>query len=206
MDINLLKYLAFVKTVEYGSFTRAADVLHYSQSGVSRMIRDLESEWDITLLERSRAGVAPDSCRWPRACATSTAAFRRRWTTSMTSSRASSASAYSPAWPPTGSPTSSAPFNRTIPASTTSCCWETTPRSRRGLHRAAWTAASSVSPPSPPSRLSLWRRTACWPSCRRATRWRRWNGSPCPPCVRSRSSCWKRAPVRRYRISSSAAA
>lgn len=31
MDMNILKYLAFVKTVEYGSFTRAADVLHYSQ-------------------------------------------------------------------------------------------------------------------------------------------------------------------------------
>lgn len=58
MDMNILKYLAFVKTVEYGSFTRAADVLHYSQSGVSRMIRDLESEWSVTLLERSRTGVA----------------------------------------------------------------------------------------------------------------------------------------------------
>lgn len=38
-----------------------------------------------------------------------------------------------------------------------------------------------------------------------ATRWRRWKGSPCPTCVRSRSSCWKRVPARRYRTSSSAA-
>ncbi len=57
MDMNILKYMAFIKTVEYGSFTKAAEVLNYSQSGVSRMINDLEKEWKITLLERSRAGV-----------------------------------------------------------------------------------------------------------------------------------------------------
>lgn len=57
MDTNIQKYMAFLKTVEYGSFTRAAEVLSYSQSGVSRMINDLEAEWRITLLERSRAGV-----------------------------------------------------------------------------------------------------------------------------------------------------
>ena len=57
MDLNLLKYIAFVKTVEYGSFTKAAEMLHYSQSGISRMIADLEKEWGLSLLERSRAGV-----------------------------------------------------------------------------------------------------------------------------------------------------
>lgn len=57
MDMNLQKYLAFVATAEYGSFTRAAEALHYSQSGVSRMIADLEQEWGLTLLERSRSGV-----------------------------------------------------------------------------------------------------------------------------------------------------
>ena len=50
-----LKYLAFLKTVEYGSFTRAAERLNYSQSGVSRMISDLEREWNLTLLERNRS-------------------------------------------------------------------------------------------------------------------------------------------------------
>lgn len=58
MDANLLKYMAFIKTVEYGSFTRAAEALNYSQSGISRMISDLEKEWKIALLERSRAGVS----------------------------------------------------------------------------------------------------------------------------------------------------
>ena len=42
MDMNILKYMAFLKAVEYGSFTRAAEALNYSQSGVSRMIHDLE--------------------------------------------------------------------------------------------------------------------------------------------------------------------
>ncbi|MCC8023837.1 MAG: LysR family transcriptional regulator [Clostridium sp.] len=57
MDMNILKYMAFIRTVEYGSFTKAAEMLHYSQSGISRMIHDLEKEWKVTLLERSRAGV-----------------------------------------------------------------------------------------------------------------------------------------------------
>ena len=57
MDMNILKYMAFIRTVEYGSFTKAAEVLNYSQSGISRMINDLEKEWKVILLERSRAGV-----------------------------------------------------------------------------------------------------------------------------------------------------
>ena len=57
MDMNILKYMAFLRTVEYGSFTKAAEILNYSQSGISRMIRDLENEWKVVLLERSRAGV-----------------------------------------------------------------------------------------------------------------------------------------------------
>ena len=57
MDKNILKYMAFVKTVEYGSFTKASEILNYSQSGISRMINDLETEWKVTLLERSKTGV-----------------------------------------------------------------------------------------------------------------------------------------------------
>lgn len=57
METNLQKYMAFVKTVEYGSFTKAAEMLNYSQSGISRMINDLEKEWKVILLERSKAGV-----------------------------------------------------------------------------------------------------------------------------------------------------
>lgn len=57
MDVNIQKYQAFLKAVEYGSFTKAAEALSYSQSGISRMIGDLEQEWNIILLERGRGGV-----------------------------------------------------------------------------------------------------------------------------------------------------
>lgn len=57
MDKNIQKFMAFIKTVECGSFTAAAEMLNYSQSGISRMIGDLEKEWNVLLLERSRTGV-----------------------------------------------------------------------------------------------------------------------------------------------------
>ena len=54
---NIQKFQAFVKTVEYGSFTEAAKALSYSQSSVSKMIGDLEKMWNVRLLERSRNGL-----------------------------------------------------------------------------------------------------------------------------------------------------
>ena len=57
MENSPLKYLAFVKTVETGSFTRAAQELDYAQSSISKMVSDLETEWGMTLMERSKKGV-----------------------------------------------------------------------------------------------------------------------------------------------------
>lgn len=57
MDSNLQKYIAFLKTAQYKSFTRAAQHLHYSQSGISRMIHDLEQEWHVQLFERKHGTV-----------------------------------------------------------------------------------------------------------------------------------------------------
>ncbi len=57
MEMNLQKYFSFVKTAECGSFTKAAELLNYSQSSISRMIGDLEKEWKVSLLERSVGGV-----------------------------------------------------------------------------------------------------------------------------------------------------
>lgn len=57
MDSALMKYRAFLTAARLGSFTRAAEALGYSQSGVSRMIADLEREWSVKLLERDRGGV-----------------------------------------------------------------------------------------------------------------------------------------------------
>lgn len=57
MDMYIQKYMSFVTAVESGSFTRAAERIGYSQSGISRMIADLEKEWQVKLLERSKGGV-----------------------------------------------------------------------------------------------------------------------------------------------------
>ncbi len=55
--MSLQKYTALIKTVEMGSISRAAEEMGYTQSAVSRMIADLEEEWGLDLLRRSRAGV-----------------------------------------------------------------------------------------------------------------------------------------------------
>ncbi|QOX64011.1 LysR family transcriptional regulator [Anoxybacterium hadale] len=56
--MNLHKYEALIKTLEHGSLTKAAEALNYTQSGISRMIKDLEMEWGVSLLERGRSGVS----------------------------------------------------------------------------------------------------------------------------------------------------
>ena len=55
MDIT--KFRAFLTTVECGSFTEAAKRLFYSQSAVSRMVADLESQWGVALLNRKKTGL-----------------------------------------------------------------------------------------------------------------------------------------------------
>lgn len=51
------RYLALQKIVELGSFTKAADVLGYTQPAMSQMITSLEKELSIKLLYRSRYGI-----------------------------------------------------------------------------------------------------------------------------------------------------
>ena len=48
------RYIAFLKVVEVGSFTRAAEILGYTQPAMSQMIASLENELSIKLLFRSR--------------------------------------------------------------------------------------------------------------------------------------------------------
>ena len=45
MDANIQKYQAFVEVADAGSFTKAAETLAYSQSGISHMVSDLERDW-----------------------------------------------------------------------------------------------------------------------------------------------------------------
>lgn len=51
------KYEVFLKVVELGSLTQAAEVLGYTQPGVSHVISSMEEEFGFPLLIRSRAGV-----------------------------------------------------------------------------------------------------------------------------------------------------
>ncbi len=51
------RFEAFCKILEYGSFTRAAEALGYTQAAVSQMINSLENEYSIKLLVRTRNGV-----------------------------------------------------------------------------------------------------------------------------------------------------
>ncbi len=62
---SITKYRAFITVCETGSFSKAAEMMAYSQSGISRMIKDLEAEWGISLLDRGKTGVSltPDGER-----------------------------------------------------------------------------------------------------------------------------------------------
>ena len=51
------KLEALLMAVDLGSFTKAAEVLGYTQSGLTHMMNSLEKEGGCTLLERGRSGV-----------------------------------------------------------------------------------------------------------------------------------------------------
>ncbi len=61
MENTLQKYVALLEIVDTGSFTKAAETLSYTQSGISRMVAELEHAWGIKLLERGRGGAIPTS-------------------------------------------------------------------------------------------------------------------------------------------------
>lgn len=55
--MSISKYEAFIKTVELGSLTRAAEALGYTQSGITYILNSLEEQLELTLLKRDRSGV-----------------------------------------------------------------------------------------------------------------------------------------------------
>ena len=57
-----IKYLAYLKTVEFHSLTKAANLLGYTQPGISHMITSLEQELGFPLLIRDRNRLYPDRC------------------------------------------------------------------------------------------------------------------------------------------------
>lgn len=59
--MSLQKYAALLKTVELGSISLAAEQMGYTQPAVSKMIADLEGQWNVELLRRNRAGLEPSA-------------------------------------------------------------------------------------------------------------------------------------------------
>lgn len=57
MNFRRLKY--FVKIVDIGSLTRAAEVLHIAQPALSQQVATLEGEFNQQLLIRTKRGVTP---------------------------------------------------------------------------------------------------------------------------------------------------
>lgn len=55
MDIR--KYELLLKIKELGSLTGAANVMHYTQPGVSYTLNEIEREWDTVLFSRGKNGV-----------------------------------------------------------------------------------------------------------------------------------------------------
>jgi len=55
--MDILKFNIFLKAIDTGSLTKTAYSLGYTQSSISHAIHSLESEFDVRLLLRDRAGV-----------------------------------------------------------------------------------------------------------------------------------------------------
>ena len=52
--MSLKKYEAFVRTVELGSLTKAAQSLGSTQSRISHILNDLEEDYGFRLMHRTR--------------------------------------------------------------------------------------------------------------------------------------------------------
>ena len=57
--MDFKKCEALLAAIDTGSFTKAAEQLHYTPSGISHMMTNLEAELGFPLLYRSKTGVVP---------------------------------------------------------------------------------------------------------------------------------------------------
>ncbi len=57
--MSILKYRAFLTTVEHKSMTKAAEILGYTQPSISHMIASLERDIGFPLLNRTKDGAIP---------------------------------------------------------------------------------------------------------------------------------------------------
>lgn len=211
MEMNILKYMAFLKTVETGSFTKAAELLNYSQSGVSRMISDLEREWRITLLERDRNGIrlTSDGSRLLPYAQSVCAEYRKLRMevddlhgVQSGMIRIGTFSSGAIHWVPNIIKA----FQKDYPG----VDYELLLGDYSEIEE--WIAQGRVDcgflrlPTRPEFDTIPLGRTDFWPFCRRDTRWKAATRSPLPRCAQSPSCCWKRPPRQRSPRSSSATA
>ena len=55
--MSIKKYEVLLQTADLGSFTKASEVLGYTQSAISHIVTGLEDELGLKLLTRDRFGV-----------------------------------------------------------------------------------------------------------------------------------------------------
>ena len=58
--MNIRKYEAYVRAVELGSLSKAAEELGYTQSGISHMRQSLEDGGGFPLMVRTSSGIVPN--------------------------------------------------------------------------------------------------------------------------------------------------
>ena len=63
--MSISKYQVFLKTVSCGSFSKAAEAMNFTQSGISHAINSLENELGVRYCPRSKSCAPPTilSCR-----------------------------------------------------------------------------------------------------------------------------------------------
>lgn len=57
--MSLIKYRAFIKVVDTGSITKTAELMGYSQPGISHMLESLENEFGFPILQRNKQSLTP---------------------------------------------------------------------------------------------------------------------------------------------------
>lgn len=55
--MEIQKYEVLLNAVEYGSFSKTAQAMDYTQSAITHIIRGIEKEWGVKLFARSYSGV-----------------------------------------------------------------------------------------------------------------------------------------------------
>ena len=61
--MEISKYHIFMEVVRHHSFSKAAEVLGYTQSGVSHTLKRMEDELGLTLFYREQKWCVSDGCR-----------------------------------------------------------------------------------------------------------------------------------------------